>query len=70
MTTKVSDQGVVDDEDLFLVSDQGVVDDEDLFKLVDLLQREQTLPGDIDQSLDVSQHHGQFPLCPTAAALP
>ena len=71
MTTKVSDQGVVDDEDLFkLVSDQGVVDDEDLFKLVDLLQREKKLPGDIDQPLDVSQHHGQFVLCPTAAALP
>ena len=48
---------------------QGGIDGESIFKLVDLLQREKKLPGDIDQPLDVAQHHGQFVLCPIAPSL-
>ena len=48
---------------------QGGIDGESIFKLVDLLQREKKLPGDIDQPLDAAQHHGQFVLCPIAASL-
>ena len=33
---------------------QGGIDGESIFKLVDLLQREKKLPGDIDQPLDVA----------------
>ena len=33
---------------------QGGIDGESIFKLVDLLQCEKKLPGDIDQPLDVA----------------
>ena len=48
---------------------QSGIDGESIFKLVDLLQREKKLLGDIDQPLDVAQHHGQFVLCSIAASL-
>ena len=47
----------------------GGIDEESIFKLVDLLQREKKLPGDIDQPLEVAHAMDDFVLCPTAASL-